>query len=110
MSPNSGTPSVEFGSLYIVSTATLAFALQFPMYAWHSLSLSSIYTHGFSLSLWTSHNGTVFAWYMAPFLGFSITVMVWFLLQFAVFGYLVYGIEFSAVFDDSAVYGFDLPY
>jgi hypothetical protein len=47
---------------------------------------------------------------MAPCLGFSTTVMVWPLLQFAVFGYFVYGIDFSAVFDDSAVYGFDLPY
>ena len=111
----------------IVSTAP-SVVNSFPYVLWHSLSLSSIYMHGFSLNLWTFRNdmvfagllctlfdlwtflnGTVSAWYMAPFLDFSIAVMIWVLHQSAVFGYFVYGIEFSAVLM-ALLYLVDLPY
>ena len=44
-----------------------------------------------------------------PFRTFSITVMIWVLHQSAVFGYFVYGIEFSAVLM-TLLYLVDLPY
>ena len=44
----------------IVSTAP-SVVNSFPYVLWHSLSLSSIYMHGFSLNLWTFRNDMVFA-------------------------------------------------
>ena len=115
----------------IVSTAH-SVVNSFPYVLWHSLSLSSIYMHGFPLSLWTFGNdmvfaglllfdlwtflnGTVSAWYMAPFLGlfynsydmgFAPISCIWLL---RIWHRIFCRIDDSAVFGWSAVL-MHLPY